>query len=180
MSRFRLRSILAATAGILITTGGCAESPSAPALPEAAQLVKLAAPAGPSFSRAGGAETATAVIGPNGGSLVLSEGHRLVFPAGALSAPTEITMRRDARFVGVHLEPHGLRFPVDAAPVLTLNASGATAGFSGLTVVYVDEAGQIAEVLPTTTLGGAVLRTELRHFSGYIGTGTRQEAYQAP
>ena len=179
MSRFRLGTILAA-AGILITTGGCAESATAPVLPEAAQLVKLTAPVGPSFSRAGGAETATAVIGPRGGSIALGEGHRLVFPAGALSEPTEITMRTDPEFVGVHLEPHGLRFPASATPVLTLNASGATAGFSGLTVVYVDEAGQIAEVLPTTTLGGAVLRTTLQHFSGYIGTGTRQEAYQAP
>lgn len=178
MSRFRLGSILA-LAGILITTGGCAESPSAPVLPESAALVKLPAPVRPAFSRNGG-EVASAVIGPRGGSITLGEGHRLVFPAGAVSEPTTITMRADAKFVGVHLEPHGLQFPTNAAPVLTLNASGATAGFSNLTVVYVDEAGAIAEVLPTNTLGGTVLRTELQHFSGYIGTGSRQAAYSAP
>lgn len=174
MSRFRLRSILAAAAGILITTGGCAESPSAPALPEASQLVKLTAPVGPSFSRAGGAEAATAVIGPEGGVLTIAEGHQLVFPAGALSEPTEISMRPDPVYVGVHLEPHGLQFRANAAPVLTLNAAGATAGFTRLTVVYVDEGGEIDEVLPTRTLGGSIARTELRHFSGYITTGHRQ------
>lgn len=179
MSRFRLGSLVALAAGILITTGGCAESPSAPTLSASAALVKLPAPVRPAYSRSGG-ESATAVIGPRGGTITLSEGHRLVFPAGAVSAPTAITMRTDAEFVGVHLEPHGLQFPADAAPVLTLNASGSTAGFSNLTVVYVDEAGEIAEILPTSTLGGTVLRTELQHFSGYIGTGSRQSSYQAP
>lgn len=172
MSRFRLGSILAAVAGILITTGGCAESPSAPALPDASALEMLRAPVGPSFSRSGG-DVASAVIGPQGGTLTI-DGHRLVFPAGAVAEPTQITMRPDPVFVGVHLEPHGLQFPANASPVLTLDATGATAGFHRLAVVYVDETGGIVEVLPTRTLGGSIARTELRHFSGYITTGHRQ------
>jgi hypothetical protein len=179
MARSRLGSVLALAAGILITTGGCAESPSAPTAADASALVMLRTPQGPSFSRSGGDGVAKAIIGPQGGSISLAEGHRLVFPAGALSAPTEISMQADAKYVGVHLEPHGLRFPAGASPVLTLNASGSTAGFSRFAVVYVDEAGQIAEVLPTRTQGG-VLRTELEHFSGYIGTGSRQESADAP
>lgn len=180
MSRFRLGSILAA-AGILITIGGCAESPSASGL-DTASLTKLSAPQGPSYSVSGGSDEVTAVIGPEGGTLALAEGHQLVFPAGAVSQPTAITMRADDNFVGVHLEPHGLQFPANAAPVLTLNATGATRGFAGLTVVYVDEDGIIAEVLPTRTLRGEALQTRLRHFSGYIGAGTRQAAaaYEAP
>lgn len=176
MSRFRLGS-LAALAGILITIGGCAESPSGAGLD--VSLSKLPAPQSPSFSRSGSADEASAVIGPEGGSLALEGGHTLVFPAGAVTEPTVISMRTDREFVGVHLEPHGLQFPAHAAPVLTLNASGATAGFGRLTVVYVDEVGQIAEVLPTQVVRGESLQTRLKHFSGYIGAGTRQ-SYAAP
>lgn len=172
MSRFRLGSILAVAAGILITTGGCAESPSAPPS-ETAGLVMLRAPQGAIFSHSGEGSS-SAVIGPEGGTLSIGSGHQLVFPAGAVSAPTVISMRADPVYVGVHLEPHGLQFPASAAPVLTLNASGATAGFERLAVVYVDEAGEIAEVLPTRTTGGSIVRAKLRHFSGYITTGHRQ------
>lgn len=173
MVRSRLSSILALAAGILITTGGCAESPSGAAVVDTSALVMLRAPQGPSFSRSGEG-TSSAVIGPEGGTLSTSWGHQLVFPAGALSEPTEITMSTDPIYVGVHLQPHGLEFPANAAPVLTLNATGATVGFTRLAVVYVDDAGQIAEVLPTRTVNGAVVRTQLRHFSGYITTGHRQ------
>ena len=175
MSRFRLGTILAA-AGILITTGGCAESPSAP-VEVGAGLELLAVPQGPSFAvSAGGA--ASKVIGPEGGIIALGDS-RLVFPAGAVAQPTEIGIRADAQYQGVRLSPHGLKFPAGARPVLELRASGRAVAREDLQVVYVDDANQILEVLSTTRRGNTV-SVNLEHFSGYILSGGRSEATQAP
>ena len=170
MSRIRLGSFLAA-AGILIITGGCAESPSTPAAVGAGLELVLAAE-GPSFSRAG-SDAQSRVIGPEGGTIELTTGHTLAFPAGALAAPTEIGMRADGEYQGVRLSPHGLRFPAGAQPVLTLRARGTVADPAGLQVVYVSEGNQILEVLPTTVQGNAVTAS-LEHFSGYLISSGRQ------
>ncbi|HST60426.1 MAG TPA: hypothetical protein VLK84_17130 [Longimicrobium sp.] len=164
MSRFRLGSILAAAAGILIISGGCAESPSAP-VQAGASYELLRAPQGPSFDRSG-SESRSQLIGPEGGVIELAVG-RLVFPAGALAEPTEIGMRVDGEYQGVHLSPHGIQFPAHAQPVLELRAVGAGSERSDLTVVYVDDANQILEVLPTDAQGSR-LTTSLEHFSGYL------------
>ncbi|HEX6039985.1 hypothetical protein [Longimicrobium sp.] len=177
MSRFRLGSILA-LAGILITGGGCADTVSAPVQPgEGLELIL--APTGPSFSVAG-KESASKVIGPEGGTIELSSGHRLEFPAGALSEPTEIGMRTDDRYQGVHLSPHGLVFPAGAEPVLTLRASGVESrGFSSVVVTYVDDRNQILEVLSTDRRGNT-LSTHLEHFSGYLLGGGRADQTSMP
>lgn len=171
MFRIRLGSFLAA-AGILIVTGGCADSPSAPAA-VGADLELLRAVEGPSFSRAG-SDAQARVIGPEGGVIELSTGHTLTFPAGAVSAPTEIGMRADGQYQGVRLSPHGLQFPAGAQPVLTLRARGAGVERASLRVVYVSEGNQILEVLPTT-LHGSDATARLEHFSGYILGGSRSE-----
>lgn len=171
MSRFRLGTILAVT-GILITTGGCTESPSNPTQ-VGAGLELLLAPEGPSFARSG-AEAASQVIGPEGGVIELAGGHRLVFPAGAVSQPTEIGMRVDGQYQGVRLSPHGLQFPADAQPVLELRAAGSALSRGSLHVVYVNDANSILEVLPTDREGNRVI-AHLEHFSGYILSGGRSE-----
>lgn len=169
MSKLSLRAALIAAAGILITIGGCGEVPSAvtPA-PDGLQLLK--APAGPVFSATGsGSFTASAVIGAEGGTLVGPGGARITFPAGSLSEPTRITMSPSAGFLGVELQPHGLVFPADRQPVLSLPLSGVMVGLqSRLWIVYVD-GGSIQEVLPTSTVSGGTLSATLPHFSGYIG-----------
>lgn len=176
MSRFRLGSILAVAAGILITAGGCAESPSAPVQAGASlELLRLAD--GPSYSRSGSVSRSQ-LIGPEGGVIETSAG-RLIFPAGAVSEPTEIGMRADGEYQGVRLSPHGLQFPANAQPVLELRATGAAAGRADLRVVYVDDANQILEVLPTDGQGSRVI-THLEHFSGYILAGNRSDAAEAP
>jgi hypothetical protein len=170
MSRFRLGSLLAFAAGILITTGGCAESPTAPAVP-GAELELLARPQGPSFAISADASTSR-VIGPEGGVIELGA-YRLQFPAGAVSEPTEIGMRADDQYQGVRLSPHGLQFPANAQPELTLVATGASAGrYSWLTVTYVDDANRILEVLDTDRNGNRVT-AHLEHFSGYLISGGR-------
>jgi hypothetical protein len=176
MSRFRLGSILAVAAGILIISGGCAESPSAP-VEAGASLELLRMPQGPSFARSG-SESRSQVIGPEGGVIELAAG-RLTFPAGAVSQPTEIGMRVDGEYQGVHLSPHGLQFPAGAQPVLELRAVGSGAERSNLTVVYVDDARQILEVMSTARQGSRVI-THLEHFSGYLISTGRAEVESAP
>ena len=106
-------------------------------------------------------------------------GDRIVFPAGAVSAPTEIGMRADDTYQGVRLSPHGLTFPASAQPVLELRAVGEGAFRRQLTVVYVDDGDSILEVLPTDRHGNT-LRVNLEHFSGYIVAGGRAESTRMP
>lgn len=170
MSRFRSPLFAAVLAGTLLVAGGCSDLPSAPAAELGAGLVKIAAPASPARSLSGEAVVAK-VIGPTGGTLATASGHRIVFPAGAIARPTEISIRDDGTYLGVHLEPHGLRFPAGRSPVLTLDVNGAeTAGYDALHVVYVDDAGGILEVLSPTVASGSV-SASLRHFSGYMVAG---------
>lgn len=162
MFKKSLRSSALALAGILITIGGCSESPSATADPF------LVRERGARFDVGG---TAGAVIGPEGGSIQTAAGDRIVFPEGALAEPTAISITSNTDYVGVELEPHGLRFPAGHEPVLQLSTSGSNArAFRSLSTVYVDESGTVAEVLPTEVRGN---RTEanLHHFSGYLVAG---------
>src|SRR3982750_699579 len=79
-----LRTSALALAGILITIGGCSESPSAVG---PRQFVARSASA--RFSASG---SSAAVIDARGGTLETSAGDRIVFPAGALGSPTPITI----------------------------------------------------------------------------------------
>lgn len=167
MSRFRPSLAATIVAGTLLVVGGCADVTSAPSF---AGLEKIAAPASPARSLSGGA-VSSEVIGPRGGELATASGHRIVFPAGAVPRPTEISIRDDGTYLGVRLEPHGLQFPAGRGPVLTLNLAGAeTAGYDALHIVYVNDASDVLEVLPTT-VGSGIAATQLRHFSGYIAVG---------
>jgi hypothetical protein len=162
MFKTSLRSSALALAGILITIGGCSESPSS----AASQF--LVREGGARFSVSG---TASAVITSEGGSIQTAAGDRIVFPEGAVAEPTEISITSNSDYVGVELEPHGLRFPAGHEPVLQLSTTGSNArAFRSLSTVYVDESGTVAEVLPTQVIGNRT-ETNLRHFSGYMQTG---------
>jgi hypothetical protein len=164
MQKNRLRAASLALAGILIAIGGCAESPSA-----AAPRQFLTRGEGARFDVSG---TAASVVGTEGGTLVTPAGDAIVFPAGALAAPTRISITSNDNTVGVELEPHGLRFPEGHQPVLILNTAGSNAGsFHSLDVSYVDGSGNTLEVLPAAR-GGRTLSTTLQHFSGYTASGT--------
>lgn len=173
MSKHALRTAFAAVAGILIAIGGCAENPSAPSDATASYQL-IAPPPAPSawFGRA--ADVASAVIGPEGGTLQVASGHKIVFPAGALAEPTTITMTTDRASVGVEMQPHGLVFPAGKEPVLTLDVEGVSIlGFRSVAIAYIDESGQISEILPTSLLGtSGKVRAPLPHFSkfSYVGS----------
>jgi hypothetical protein len=83
-------------------------------------------------------------------------------------------MRADGEYQGVHLSPHGLTFPASAQPELELRAVGGGVDRMSLTVVYVDDANNILEVLPTDRAGNRAT-VHLEHFSGYLVSTGRSE-----
>lgn len=165
MSRITLRRPSLALAGILIAIGGCAESPSSPVTRE---FVHRSSAVRYDVSGSG---SASAVIDARGGTLKTATGDRITFPAGALTQPTLISITSDGQYAGVELEPHGLRFTAGREPVLRLNVANSDANaYRNVDVVYVDESGAIAEIMPTERKGDT-METHLRHFSGYLASG---------
>ncbi|HEY0035356.1 MAG TPA: hypothetical protein VGB66_01650 [Longimicrobium sp.] len=158
-----LRTSALALAGILIAIGGCAESPSAS---EAREFVTRG-----SHARFDVSGSASAVIGASGGTLVTAAGDRIIFPTGALAEATRVSITSSGTYVGVELQPHGLRFPTGRQPVLVLNTGGSNvAAFRRLDVSYIDETGTVVEVLPAAAGAGSVTTT-LSHFSTYRAGG---------
>lgn len=166
MARHPLRLALSLALGILITIGGCSESPS-----DASRLE----PVGASYAKGStiSLTSATALIGPEGGEITISGGHSLSFPSGALSEATLITAKSDLVFLSIEFGPHGLTFPADKAPTLTMSYENARNDLGTLHIVYLDDLGRITEVLPTTDDRAAKkVRADVTHFSRYaIATG---------
>jgi hypothetical protein len=153
-----------ALAGILVGIGGCADQPVSAAAPAAASYRILPAPAAPDFSRSGSGEV---VVGPEGGVVRAPGGATLEFPAGALSAPTAISLTPSRELDAVEIQPHGLVFPAGLEPVLSLPFDRSASGKGPLNVVYVVD-GAVVEVLPTTQQGSSLV-APLHHFSLYAG-----------
>lgn len=174
MPRHTLR-VLAVLVAALMTGAGCTDVAAPTSDSSTASLEKLARPSdgdGARFNASGTAQSVSQVVGPAGGVLNLGGGARLVFPAGAVSEATTITMKAHDTYVGVELEPHGMRFPAGREPVLTIDYGGIDVSkYQVLHVVYVDDEGDVLEVLPTQ-VSGVVTTARLRHFSGYIIAGT--------
>lgn len=172
MAKLRVRAALSAiAAGILITIGGCSEQAptSNSAREDGARYQRLEV----GQSLAGGAAydvpRAEKVIGAEGGTLEISGGHTLTFPAGALSAPTRIRAKVDTRFIEVDLEPHGIIFPVGREPVLVLSyAAAAPVSANQLTIIYLDQAGRFLEDMRgTANASVTTVVAKLPHFSKY-------------
>jgi hypothetical protein len=174
--RFNAIRAFAALTLAFAAASGCTRegaSPSAPATLSGYRL--LAAPAAPASAGSRSllpVAPVSAVIGPDGGALVLADGSRLDVPAGAVAEPTQFSMSPASGLYGVELQPHGLAFPAGHEPVLTLPyAPLAAAGFTRIAVVYVDDTRTIVEVLPSDN-SGASATAHLHHFSGYAVGGT--------
>lgn len=166
MSKLALRTAFAAVAGILIAIGGCAENPASISAPtDSYQII--------SVSGLARGELTSAVIGPEGGTLQIGIA-KVYFPAGAVAQPTRISMQADLTSLGVIMQPHGIVFPENAQPVLTLDVSSVVlSAFRNTAIAYIDENGQISEILPTELLGSSgKARTTLPHFSkfSYVGS----------
>lgn len=140
---------------------------------------------GPSHSKID--QSVSAVVGPEGATLSLpGADFSMTIPAGALSAPTSITIvARAGLFVVYDMLPHGLQFalPVTAVQGLGTTASYGTSAGNGIRSAYLspvnEQIGADGSASPveleaaTTYFSGAqpVAQTQvwiLNHFSRYI------------
>jgi hypothetical protein len=110
--------------------------------------------------------TASAVIGPEGGTLAIGR-HQLIVPAGALSEATLITGTVPAdSSATVTFEPSGLTF--ESPAVLVLSVKGCDYPAYDPTVIYIDDGGRPLEELPSVfDRARQELTTPIHHFSGY-------------
>ena len=128
----------------------------------------------------------SAIIGPSGGEIKISEvGVKISIPAGALAAPTLITMKVSAGYnVAYDFEPHGLVFaqPVkiqqslagtwaEAYPKL-LNGMHGSYAPAGLDSAWVDPGHFFAKITENEIgypeVGGSQIKMFIGHFSGYL------------
>jgi hypothetical protein len=139
---------------------------------------------GPAHSRV--EQSASAVIGPDGGTLSLpGSDFTMNIPSGALSAPTTITVvAKSGSHVAYEMLPHGLRFlkPVTAVQGLQNTASYGTDAGNAVRTAYlpegrdgidVDGSASPSELEAATTYFGAARVAEshvwvINHFSRYI------------
>jgi len=113
------------------------------------------APRGPQYG--------SAIIGPQGGELDVGP-HRVIIPAGALLAPTQIwgTVPSDTT-VTIRLEPHGLQFRKPAGLILDASACSQIPD-----AIYVDEAGNVTEHIQAVySAWWHTVAAPIDHFSNY-------------
>ena len=122
----------------------------------------------------------SAVIGPAGGSIEIDElGFRFTVPAGAVSAPTNISVTAVAgSVVAYEFEPHGLQFDERATFSQELRYTGLTgllgivmrgAYFDARSDILPDGTADVSEIIPTRLdLFPLRVRFPVKHFSGYI------------
>jgi hypothetical protein len=133
-------------------------------------------------------QTATAVIGAEGGSFSLpGAGLSVVVPAGAVSQPTSFSVTsRGGKLVAYDFEPHGTRFAVPLQVTQSLNGVGGLVNglLGNVKLAYFADASQVDEatgtVRPTESLNVAVnlltgkATVNLWHFSGYMMASGRE------
>ncbi len=178
--RCRLGLVTLALVGLASCTGSepTTPNPRAPAEPGLVRTVAAAAaseqetPFVRCHRRAPVA--ASADIGPAGGRITAG-GNRLIIPSGALARTVHITLGApgDGRAF-IALGPTGLVFQKQVRLVFNVTGCDVSApddeesGAAALYAAYVNDSGQIVEVLPahshplTHTVSAAI-----RHFSGY-------------
>jgi hypothetical protein len=89
------------------------------------------------------AQFGSALIGPNGGTLVVGN-NQLIVPPGALQEETLITASVPADTIAsIHFEPEGLRFRKPAG--LQLDATGCRRADGQPSILYLDENGDVLE-----------------------------------
>lgn len=106
----------------------------------------------------------SALIGPSGGTLNVGP-HKLIIPAGALTADTWVSGTVPAgSSIRIDFAPHGLQFKKPAG--LILDATSCTGAPN---VVYLDEDGGIAERIQAIFSNWwHTIAAPIDHFSGYM------------
>jgi hypothetical protein len=110
------------------------------------------------------ADSASAFIGPEGGTLRVG-GNSLEVPPRALTSTVRISATVPAGdFAGIHFEPEGLRFNRPAN--LSLDATGCDLPAMPA-IDYVNDDGRIVERIPAGVLEHRKVGAPIKHFSIY-------------
>lgn len=154
---------------LLATLSCTADTPTAPAAaPERSLLGNLLSYTGLLTCKPLPMATATATIGPEGGTITVGP-HSLVIPPGALDSTVTITATAPSDTVNViDFEPQGLQF--DRAAALTMSYANCNTLGSLLPkqIVYTDNALDILEyLLSMDNLWKKQVTGQLHHFSTY-------------
>jgi hypothetical protein len=106
----------------------------------------------------------SAIIGANGGELVVGT-HRLIVPPGALTDETLLSATVPAgSTMEIHFEPHGLQFKKPAGLIIDAASCGDVPN-----AVYLDEQGGIAEHIQAVFSNWwHTIAAPIDHFSGYM------------
>lgn len=179
MKNIRLKASALFLAFAIIFAASCAETP-APLAPEVTQvapnndqLLELLRRPLNSLNlmtcRALPADTESAIIGPNGGTIRVGP-HRLEIPRGALRVNTRITASIESERVNhVELQPHGLEFRKPVELTMSYANCDLVSILLPKTIVYTTPRLRILDVLETVDdLRRRELSTELDHFSDYV------------
>ena len=112
------------------------------------------------------AQTGSAIIGPNGGTLVVGN-NQLIIPPGALEEETLITGTVPSDTIAsIHFEPEGLRFRKPAG--LQLDASGCQRADGQPSILYLDEHGNVLEKIDAVYSNWwHSVAAPIQHFSVY-------------
>lgn len=117
--------------------------------------------------------SATGIIRPNGGTVKL-DGHSVTFPAGAVTKPTEVTIRTPAsRYLIVNLRADGQEYPTFRKPVTVTISYDRCKGRidpSDLVAYQIDpNTGELIEQMPSSV--NPVRKTvtfKTSHFSHFV------------
>lgn len=168
MTPFR-RGVLAVFVLVAAAAAGC-DGPAPVAAPErpSAGLLGAQNPLSLLACTPQPAESASAVIGPAGGTLAVGP-HTLVVPAGALDSAVTITAVAPSDSVNrIEFQPQGLRFQQPASLTMSYANCGVGGALGSLAVVYTDDSLNILETLFSTPNPFAQSVTgQLWHFSDY-------------
>ena len=170
MKAVRLVAVLLATC---LVFQSCTEPPAAPPpveAPEASLIGGLLAPTGLLKCSDLPYASSTRTIGPSGGSISAGP-HTLMIPAGALDAPTQITMTAPTgRGVNaVHFEPKGLEFERSAALTMSYANCNLLGKLLPKRIAYADESLNILYyLLSLDNIFSKKVTGKLDHFSDYV------------
>lgn len=114
------------------------------------------------------ADSASQLIGPDGGSISVGP-HTLVVPAGALDSTVLISARAPSGWVNrVTFQPHGLVFQQPALLTMSYANCGLLTQLLPKHIAYIDNFFRILDLLPSRSDDGAQTITgHLQHFSDY-------------
>ena len=174
MKRSLILSVLAVVAAVVLTS--CADQGIEPSIAPSQQFMQIPSdsPMAVGLAKDGPGKKVNAgttiLVSAEAGGVVNCGRYTVVFPAGALSEDTEITVRacEEKRLVSCELLPHGITFNVPAQLLIDLTYTTASPTDDATVYWYNESMGVWQDVGGTLDPTTMILSTDLGHFSQYV------------